>query len=208
MYKETDVDAAYEAFLNTFKALYDKNCPIIEQIWKQEHRGSLWITKGLQNACKKKNTLYRQLIKYRTIEAERKYKMYKNKLTNIRTCKKDYYTIQIENNKNNIKGIWNVLYSIIQKISSNAINAEYFVDEVININNMEDVVNGFNNYFVNIGPKLAEKKSKTDTNTEGEEDDYGDGNPNSIFLSAVSEKVIIDIVHKCKCKKKLLTGMK
>ncbi len=86
--------------------------------------------------------------------------MYKNKLTNIRACQKDYYTIQIENNKNNIKGIWNVLYSIIQKISSNAINAEYFVDEVININNMEDVVNGFNNYFVNIGPKLAEKNQK------------------------------------------------
>ncbi len=34
VYKETDVDAAYEAFLNMFEALYDKNCPIIKQSWK------------------------------------------------------------------------------------------------------------------------------------------------------------------------------
>jgi len=69
------------------------------------------MSKGLQNACKKKNTLCREFIKHRTKEAKHKYKYkYKNKLTNImRNCKKDYYNKLQENNKHNIKGIWNIL---------------------------------------------------------------------------------------------------
>ena len=38
-----------------------------------------WITKGLRNACKKKNTLYRDFLRHRTKDAENKYKIYKNK---------------------------------------------------------------------------------------------------------------------------------
>lgn len=42
------------------------------------------MTKGLQNACKNKNKLNRHFIKLRTMTAEKKYKVYKNKLTIIR----------------------------------------------------------------------------------------------------------------------------
>lgn len=58
------------------------------------------MTKGLQNACKKKDTLCRHFIKYRTKESEIKYKKYKNKSTNImRVGKRDYYNKLLENNK-------------------------------------------------------------------------------------------------------------
>lgn len=40
---------------------------------KQNNRVQPWMTKGLQNACKKKNTLYRTFIKHRTKELENKY---------------------------------------------------------------------------------------------------------------------------------------
>ena len=39
-----------------------------------------WITKGIVNACKKKNSLYKAFLRVRTKEAENKYKKYKNKL--------------------------------------------------------------------------------------------------------------------------------
>lgn len=40
-------------------------------------------------------------------EAENKYKKHKNKLTHIkRESKKDYYQNVLEQNKNNIRGIW------------------------------------------------------------------------------------------------------
>ena len=89
VYKEKDVDKAYDEFIRIFKLLYDKNCPTKLINMNHKYNNNQWITKGLQNACKKKNTLYREFIKRRKREAEDKYKKYKNKLTNImRTCKK------------------------------------------------------------------------------------------------------------------------
>uniref|UniRef100_A0A3Q3LLQ2 Reverse transcriptase domain-containing protein n=1 Tax=Labrus bergylta TaxID=56723 RepID=A0A3Q3LLQ2_9LABR len=66
------------------------------------------------------------------------------------------------------------------------------------IDNMDDAVNGFNNYFVNVGPILAEKISvsvRSDKNY-----DFIDINPKSMFLTAVEESEIIEIVYKCKNK--------
>ena len=39
-----------------------------------------WLTKGLINACKKNNLLYKSVLKNRTDQAKFKYKQYKNKL--------------------------------------------------------------------------------------------------------------------------------
>ncbi len=35
----------------------------------------------------------------------------------MRNCKRDYYNNSLENNKHNIKGIWNILNSIIRNNS-------------------------------------------------------------------------------------------
>lgn len=66
IYEEEDIDKAYDKFLTIFKLLYDRNCPLKPYRRKQKYIDSPWITKGLQNACKKKNTLYREFINYRT----------------------------------------------------------------------------------------------------------------------------------------------
>ena len=58
----------------------------------------------LQNACKKKNTLYQNCIGLKTEDAENRYKTYKNKLTKIiRTNKKDYYRNLLEKTKTILK---------------------------------------------------------------------------------------------------------
>ena len=65
---------------------------------------------------------------------------------------------------------------------------------------MDDVANSFNQFFVNVGPELAEKIP--DPGTSGE--DYStllERNPYSMFLKAVEEKEILDIVTKFKNKK-------
>ncbi len=63
VYRETEVDCAHEAFLRLFKSLSDKFCPIIEYIKKMKYKECPWMSKGLINACKKKNALYRNFIK-------------------------------------------------------------------------------------------------------------------------------------------------
>lgn len=139
--EETNVDKAYELFLETFKDLYDKNCPIKQYSIKSKYVENQWMTKGLQNACKKKNNLYKIFIKYKTKEAELKYKKYKNKLTNImRICKKDYYTKLLDKNKNNVKGIWNILNNIIRNKPSSLSYPDHFTDKDRKITIMKDVV--------------------------------------------------------------------
>ncbi len=141
-----------------------------------------------------------KFLKHRTTEAENKYKKYKNKLTNLmRIRKKEYYKEILENNKNNIKGIWNILNSIIRNGSGQINYPKYFTDNDLNIDNMEEVVDKFNHFFVSVGPNLAEKipdPQRTGSNNE----EVIERNHSTMFLRAIEEKEIIETVNKCKNK--------
>ncbi len=81
---------------------------------KQEIIINLVNERYIENRCKKKNKLYRDFVKYRTVNAENKYKAYKNKLTTIMRCaKKDYYTNLLMEKQSNIKNMWKVLREVI-----------------------------------------------------------------------------------------------
>lgn len=60
-----DIARVHGDFLRIFQLLYDKNCLIKKYCRKQKYSDRPWISKGLLNACKKKNTLYREFIKHR-----------------------------------------------------------------------------------------------------------------------------------------------
>ena len=60
---ESNINCAYDKFLKICKRLYDKYCPVKISNRKPKYKDHPWITKGLQNACKKKNTLYREFRK-------------------------------------------------------------------------------------------------------------------------------------------------
>lgn len=63
IYRIDDVDVAYEECLRIFILLYNQNCPVKEYKRKRSHKNQEWVTKGLQNACKKKNLLFKEFIK-------------------------------------------------------------------------------------------------------------------------------------------------
>lgn len=79
--------------------------------------------------------------------AENKYKIYKNKLTNIiRTSRKEYYNEILNNNKNSIKGTWDILNII--KNGSRQGYPQYFTENDIKKDNMNDIVDRFNLFFL------------------------------------------------------------
>lgn len=196
--EEQDTNRAYDKFLFIFINLLNYNCPIIQQYpTKRLSNSSPWMTNGLLNACKKKNVLYRNYIKKRSPQTEAKYKTYKNKLTTVlRKCKKEYYQTLLEKNKNNIKGIWSVLNGLFRKNSKTTCTTEHYICNGETISNMNEVVNEFNNYFVNIGPELARKIVATGSTLKP--------TPvcaNSFFLKPVDENEIVKIVSKFKNKR-------
>lgn len=76
---------------------------------------------------------------------------YKNKLTDIiRKYKKDYYNNVLAKCKDNITSTWKILNSIIRNKKSTTSFSKCFYD-----NDKKEVVEGFNHFFVNVGPKLS-----------------------------------------------------
>lgn len=61
---------------------------------------------------------------------------------------------------------------------------------------MANIANGFNDFFVNIGPELAARIPNHGTI----ESNLIKHNPLSLFLSATDEQEVINIVLKCKSK--------
>uniref|UniRef100_A0A8C7YP82 Reverse transcriptase domain-containing protein n=1 Tax=Oryzias sinensis TaxID=183150 RepID=A0A8C7YP82_9TELE len=194
IYNKQCVNEAYESFLKKFESLFDKNCPIKAFRIKTNYSQCPWVTKGLQNACKKKNCLYKEFLKQRTKEAENRYKKYRNKLTNIiRRCKKEYYDKLLDKNKSNVKNIWSILNAVIRKGAKENGYPKYFIYDERENYKMEDVAESFNQYFVNVGPELA--KTLSDSGPSGYQyHELISRNPSSMFLSCVTEKEILDLV--------------
>lgn len=77
----------------------------------------------------------------------------------MRIRKKEYYHDSLEDDKNNIKGIWSILNSI-RNASRQTNYPEYVIDD-LKINNWEEVVDKFNKVFLSVGPNLAGKNPRT-----------------------------------------------
>ncbi len=97
-----------------------------------------------------------------------------------------------------MKGVWNILNIIRDGAKQNNL-PKYFVINDIENYNMDEVASSFNQFFVNVGPELA--KNIPDPGPDGVYmDKLIERNPNSMFLIAVEENEIINIVKKCKNK--------
>ena len=69
------------------------------------------------------------------------YSKYRNTLTGlIKSANKHYLTTKCHQQKNNIKGTWN----LIKTISPYFVNGDRIYDDTV-------IANAFNDYFVNIG---------------------------------------------------------
>lgn len=201
VYKATNVNDSYEEFIKLFLSLYDQNCPIKQYDPVRKSKYHPWITKGLARACKKKNKLYKEFVKYRTIEKEIEYKTYKNKLINImRNTKRAYYQELLELKKTDTKGIWNILNKIINRNSRQNKNyPNYFLDKEQKLFNMDTVAHKFNEFFVSIGPELS-KNIPANNDTENVISQFIETNPSTMFLRPVNENEIVSIVQKFKVK--------
>ena len=146
----------------------------------------------------KKNVLYKQFLKFRTQEAEDKYKKYKNRLTNIlKSVKKRYYGDLLEFHKNDVKGTWKILKSIIGNKKSNNSYPDEFDRDGMKISGNKNIADAFNNFFVNIGPNLSKKINNDCCDFTS----FMPNNmPNSLLLTPVDVREIIQTTNNFKNK--------
>ncbi len=138
--------------------IYNRCCPIQRVKFKNNYCHKPWFSKGLDNACKKKNSVYKSLLKHKTEKAEVKYKKYKNKLNSIlRKAEKSYYCRKLEEYRNNVKNTWKILNEVTRRKSKSKQCQKEFISEGVMITDGKTISNKFNEFFTNIGPNLAKK---------------------------------------------------
>ena len=65
-----------------------------------------------------------------------------------------YYQTEIVSNKNNLRKVWTIIKQVINR-KKNSKTHDKFMYNNREITDPQTIADGFNNYFVNIGPTLA-----------------------------------------------------
>ena len=127
-----------------------------------------------------------------------KYKQFRNKLNMIiKNVKSEYFKSQFDMYKNNIKGTWRVINSLIKK--NGRLNSDIPMDcNGTNTTDHSVIADSFNKFFVEIGPSLARKINPSVNSFHKYLPDLS---PNSLYLNPVSEYEICKIVKSLKHNK-------
>ena len=158
----SDINITYNSFLavlnekinlhTTQKVVSKNKC----KNWKP------WITPSIRNKIKLKDRFYKRLVKSPLNKRIKlRYLNLRNEVTNIlRQAKTDYFTKSFKHCKTT-SDLWNIVNTEIlnKEFKKTSFTAKLESDDCAT-KNLEDpleIANEFNNYFCQIGPKLASK---------------------------------------------------
>ena len=153
-----------------------------------------WITDGLITSIKHRDKLKKKLSRNFSPALEIEYKNYRNFLNKlIKTQKFQYYKIQIEKNKNDIKKIYKIIKDATN-LNNKQNNAQF---DVVDDNNQPfgdsvEMADYCNNYFTNIGTEMAKKISTPNYQTNEK------NNNASMYLTPVTKQEIVKHIASLK----------
>ena len=155
----SDPQDAFTEFQSRYAKLYSSCFPKKEVKSRYTNRKS-WLTDGLKSSIKNKNRLYIKKLKKRDNYTDTVYKAYRNKLTNIlRQAEKQHYDDLFVEHKNNLNKTWKTIKEIINKHKNVKISNTFSINNK-QVTDPKVIAENFNNFFVNIGPNLANKIPK------------------------------------------------
>ena len=194
---------AFENFYEKFNLARDIAFPEVKVKQKSiRFIHSPWMSRGLLVSQKRKEKLFAKKLKFPNAENIEKFKIYNKMYCKIRrAAKKLYYDNQFTKFTKDSKKTWSMLREIIGNKKSKEQIPAYFQHNGKIISDYLEIANGFNNFFANIGPKLA---SEISTSSAHFQTFMPEISSNSFRFSRISE---IDILHTCKqMKPKLSSG--
>ena len=171
---------------------------------KHRHKDKKWITYGIINSIAYRDKLHLKLKQTPVDSAE--YFIIKNNLSvynvilkkMIREAKIKYYNEIFEKYKHDIKNTWKTINSILARSKNEYKSIEKIIIDDKEISDSEEIANEFNNFFVNIGPKLARR---IDSNNKKPYSSYLDKNITSNFhFTSITADDLSKIIHSLKSK--------
>ena len=176
----TDVDECYSLFINEIIDAINFHCPFKKVHLKNSYNP--WMTKGLINACNKKNNLYKEFIKNRNEINEQRYKKYKNKLISVlRMSKQEYYAKILHKHKKNIKETWKMLRNATGSSTGNTFPNSFINNKLISNKNDIEKLNNFITNIVILLPYYYLAKDISNTSNKHLTDYFGTSATESIL---------------------------
>ena len=189
---DNNVETAFSTFHGTFKSIYDKVFPLKRIKLNNYSNRKQWLSLGLKNSIKCKNKLYIKYMRHPTTPNEQLYKKYRNNLhILLKQAEKDHYDVSYNNSKSNIITSWKIIKGIINKNKCSRIVNKYIINSAQTTNGKR-IANGFNDFYVNIGPALASEIGNTDIDLT----DYvkSINNTSTVFFEPVDKDEVGQII--------------
>lgn len=146
----TDVNKAYDMFIEVFKNMYTSSFPL-KIVKTNKHARKPWVTKEHLKSMRIKTALYQAFLKSRNLEKLSEFKSFRNRLNaDLRRAKRVYYMHQFDSECMKRPDL---LWKRVSALSGKTPNYEKI--EKLLINGIEKcgspLSNEFNNFFVKVG---------------------------------------------------------
>ena len=190
-----DANEDYQKFTSIFNEVYNDCIPLKK--YKNNNRKEPkfpWISKGIVKSINTKNKLYKKYLKKPNEKNQSVFKVYRNKLNSIiRKSKRNYYDNRFKMVKNNLRKTWQTINQIIGRGKPKTTLNKLLNSEGSNITDPQLISDEFNNFFVNIGPKLA-----STIQTNGPK--YSEYMPEPFSTNMYFKPIVTEEIRKIICK--------
>ena len=189
-----DAQDAFSLFHQDITSMYEASFPVKNVKISYKNRKP-WLTEGLKKSIKIKNRLFRAKKKFETDDITQKYNAYRNKLNKLlRTAEQDHYDHMLRTHRNNLRKLWSIIKDVINKNKTSCSTSRFYINNKC-VTDKRAIANGFNKYFVNVGPSLA--RNIDDVNISPIENMKG-RNIQSMFIKPVFEQEVQTIIKRLK----------
>lgn len=190
VYSKSECQEAFTEFHKTLTKLYNKTFPVLKSQSIYKNRKP-WLTAGIKFSIKQKNKLYRISKNSPSNESVLRYKNYKRQLRSlIKKAETDYYEQIFHENKSNLKYIWRTIKDVINRKRNDYHKSKFHINGSVATDPMI-IANAFNNFFINVGPSLANTLPHTDVNPLSY---LPNTNKHSIFIEPTTTDEVKNII--------------
>lgn len=195
--QQADIASAYSLFASKLNDIFQTSFPLHTKI-PNLHRSCRkpWVTREIKILLRRKNKLFSIFRARPTLDNEIRYKSMKAQMrTILRNAEKDYYSNQLNEHRNNVKRTWDILNELIGKPKNKSVPPE-IVTEQGTVSDTADIVEEFNNYFVEIGQRISSELPSDDTDAAESLSNRTIGN--SMFFTPATEMEIEKCISRLK----------
>ena len=180
---------SYTVFHKLYLKCYEECFPVKRtSVYKNRKP---WLSSALKKSIKTKNRLYFKSIKNPTLVNLKIYKNYRNHLNSLlRRAERQHYSIQFQQNQNNLKRSWSLIKDVINKKSQFSNHSFIIGGDTVTRNDI--IAEQFNKFFINVGKSLA--KNIPETNID----------PISFINSNITESMFLDNIDEYELKQILI----